>query len=152
MWPYSEALAPIQVISEGLYRLLPGCLPAQHHLKGPPSSPAVKGLQLCLPDPVPNSSTHEAPGRTSNLSFAPTQGLPANSWLLVLSPQRVDTDKTILLEKLHPIRSLCPENTVVRCHYILGGSPACESAVASSVQNSAHPNLVSVDSPFLHEI
>ena len=41
---------------------------------------------------------------------------------------------------------------MVRCHHILGGSPACESAVALSVQNSAHPDLVSVDSPFLHEI
>ena len=102
MWPYSEALAQIQAISEGLSRLLPGYLLAQHHLKGPPSSPAVKGLQLCLSDPVPNSRTHEAPGRNSNLSLAPTQGLPADSWLLVLSPQRVGTDKPTLLEKPHP--------------------------------------------------
>ena len=79
MCPYSEALAQIQAISEGLYRLLPGYLPAQHHPKGPPSSPAMKSLQLGLSDPVPNSSTHEAPGRNSNLSLAPTQGLPADS-------------------------------------------------------------------------
>ena len=152
MWPYSEALAQIQAISEGLYRLLPGCLPAQHHLKGPPSFPAVKGLQLCLSDPVPNSSTHEAPGRNSNLSLTPTQGLPADSWLPVLSPQRVDTDKPILLEKLHPILSLCPRNVVVQCHYILGRSAECESAVTSSVQSSTNPNLVSGHSPLLHEI